>query len=94
MDKFRPENINSYESYCAFVSGIASERICFVDEKSLRGAELFNVKGRSDPITGVPPSHIVNPDFRNTYCIMGICSVNKEKARPFVYNIGEFIENL
>ena len=35
VDKFRPENVDSYESFCGFVSGIGSERLCFVDEKSL-----------------------------------------------------------
>ena len=86
VDKFRLENIDSYESFCAFVSEIAAERICFVNEKSLKGAELFNVKGWGDPLTGERPVHIVNPDFRNTYCVMGICSVNRRKLKPFSYN--------
>ena len=65
------------------MSGINAERICFVDEKSLKGAELFNVKGRGDPLTGERPFHIVNLDFRNTYCVMGICLVNRRKLKPF-----------
>ena len=71
---------------------IAAEQLCFIGEKSLRGAELFNGKDQSDPITGVPPYHMVNPDFRKTYCIMGICLANRDKVRLFVYNIGEYIE--
>ena len=74
------------------MSEIGSDRLCFVDEKSLKGAELFNVKGRADPLTGEPPVHVVNPDFRNTYCVMGICSVNQHKLKPFLYNIGGYID--
>ena len=92
VDKFWPENIDSYESFCAFVSGIGAKHLCFVDEKSLRGAELFNVKGRADPLTGERPVHIVNPDFQNSYCVMGICSVNRRKSQPFLYNIGESVD--
>ena len=73
------------------MSSIGSERLCFVDEKSLRGAELFNVKGWVDLLTGEGPAHIVNPDFRNTYCVMGICLVNRMKLQPFLYNIGEYV---
>ena len=92
VDKFRPENIDSYESFCVFVSGIQTERLCFVDEKSLRGAELLNVKWRADPLTGEAPAHIVNPDFRNTYCVMGIYLVNQMKLQSFLYNIGEYVD--
>ena len=73
---------------------IGSERLCFVDEKSLQGSELFNVKGRADPLTGEGPAHIVKSDFGNTYCVMEICLVNRMKLQPFLYNIGEFVDGL
>ena len=41
-----------------------------VDEKMLKGAEVFNRKARADPLTGIVPESVVNPDFRNTYSII------------------------
>jgi hypothetical protein len=63
-------------------------RLKFGDEKSLKGAELFNRKVRRDPITGVTPPVIADSDFRNSYCIMGFCGVDLMNA-PFQFTIGE-----
>ena len=89
VDKFRPENIDNYDGYCAFVEGIASRRFCFLDEKLLKGSELYDAKGRPDPITGCRPTHIVAPDFRNTYCIIMMCSIARVKVSPFIFNAGK-----
>ena len=66
-----------------FVRGVASEHLVFVDKKSVKGCELYNKKGRSDPLTGEQPVEIVPSDFRNTYCLMGMCSMNKTKKWQF-----------
>jgi hypothetical protein len=63
-------------------------RLKFGDEKSLKGAELFNCKVRRDPITGVTSPVIADSDFRNSYCIMGFCGVDLMNA-PFQFTIGE-----
>ena len=88
IDKMRPQNIEDYDAYCAYVKGISARQFCFVDEKSLKGAELYNTKGRSDPLTGLAPVNVVTPDFRNTYCLIGMCSIDNSKQKPFIYNIG------
>ena len=71
-----------------FERGISSRRFCFFDEKSLKGSELYNTKGRSDPLSGLAPVNAVTPDFRNTYCLIGMCSIDNSKHKPFIYNIG------
>ena len=89
IDKLKFKNVVRYDDYCGFVRGIPSERLVFVDEKSVKGCELYNKKGRTDPLTGDKPVQIVPPDFRNTYCLMGMCSINKNKIMPILYSIGE-----
>ena len=56
------ENIDLYNSFCAFAREIPTYRFCFVDKKLLKGSELHNVKGRTDPFTGEWPDHIVDID--------------------------------
>ena len=34
--------------------------------------------GRRDPLTGEQPTQVVDSDFQNRYCIMGMCSMNKK----------------
>ena len=88
LDKLKLSNIVKYKEFCSYVMHVASYRLVFVDEKSLKGAELFNEKGRPDPITGEQVSRLVGGDFRNTYCLMGMITINVEKGRPMVYSIG------
>ena len=90
IDKMKFQNVVRYDEYCGFVRGVPSDRIVFVDEKSLKGGELYNRKGRSDPLTGEHPTQIVDADFRNTYCLMGMVSINNVKVKPMFYSIGEF----
>ena len=63
VDKFRPENIDNYDGFCAFMQEIASFRFCFLDEKILKGLDLYDAKGRMDSITGCWSTHIVAPNF-------------------------------
>lgn len=44
--------------------------------------------GRRDPLTGEKPVQVVNSNFRNRYCIMGMCSINMNKNRAVIYTIG------
>ena len=89
IDKFRPEHISCYDGFCVYVRDLEMYWFCFCNEKALKGAELFNVKGRADLFTGERPTHVVNSDFRNTYCVIGMCSISRRKSKAFVYTIGE-----
>jgi uncharacterized membrane protein YuzA (DUF378 family) len=60
-----------------------------VDEKSLKGAEIFNRKVRRDPITGEVPSIITDSDFRNTYTIIGLCGVDTGEV-PLIITDSDF----
>ena len=46
-------------------------RLTFVDEKSLKGAEILNCRARADALTGFVPITVADSDFRNTYCMTG-----------------------
>jgi DNA-binding transcriptional regulator YhcF (GntR family) len=46
-----------------------SLRLKFVDEESLKGAEIFNRRARADPLTGFVPITVADSDFRNTYAV-------------------------
>ena len=68
LDKLKFSNILKYEDFRMYVIQIAPYRLVFVDEKSLKGAELFNKKGRLDPLTDKVITRLVGGNFRNTYC--------------------------
>jgi hypothetical protein len=85
-DKFRPANIERYDKYLAFINQINPRRLKFVDEKMLKGAEVFNRKARADPLTGIVPESVVDPDFRNTYSIIGMMGFDDNKP-PIRYSI-------
>ena len=89
IDKFKPENIERALEYIHAVLSLDQSRLKFVDEKSLKGAEIFNRKVRRDPITGEVPSIITDSDFRNTYTIIGFCGVDTS-APPFFFNLNQF----
>ena len=91
VDKYRPKNILNYGEYVSFITNLPTQlRLIFIDEKSLKGSELYNRKGRACPLTGIVEDTIVSSDFRNTYCIMGMISVDKTKNKPMLFTIGKF----
>ena len=92
IDKMKFQNVVRYDDYCGYVRGVSTYRIVFVDEKSLKGCELYNRRGRSDPLTGEQPMQIVDSDFRNTYCLMGMITISHAKAKPIFYSLGECTE--
>ena len=91
IDKLRFANVIKYDEYFAYVQYVPARRLVFIDEKMLKGAKVVNRKGRGCPVTGQPPVRLVSPDFRNTYCLMGMCSVNVEKQKSVLYTIGKCI---
>ena len=77
-DKFKPENVDRYFEFCQWIRRIPVKRLKFGDEKLLKGAEVFNRKGRKHPVTGKKPEREVDPDFRNTYSITRTCGIDRE----------------
>lgn len=73
LDKFSPENILRAMEHWEFIRQVDPFRLKFGDEKPLKGEDLFNRKGRADPLSGEREPIYVDSDFRNTYNIIGIC---------------------
>jgi hypothetical protein len=75
MDKFTPENVLRRIKHWDFIARIDPFRLKFGDEKPLKGEDLFNRKGRANPLNGEREPIIVDSDFRNTYNIIRICGI-------------------
>ena len=85
-DKFRPENCIRAIDYFEILAKINPYRIKFGDEKSLKGREVFNRKVRRNPLTGEIPPIPTNPDFTNTYSLIGFCGIDR-RSTPVFCNI-------
>lgn len=72
IDKYKPENIERAVEYIHTILALDPRRLKFTDEKSLKGAEIFNRRVRRDPLTGEVAPIVTDPDFRNTYTIIGL----------------------
>lgn len=88
IDKFKPENMAIYRNFCRLKATVHPMRWKFVDEKHLKGCELYSKRVRADPLTGQVPSTVVTSDFRNTYNIVGFCGCDPKK-NPIKYTIGQ-----
>jgi hypothetical protein len=78
-DKFKEENLTRAIDYANFIATVEDKsRLKFVDEKHLKGEELYNRQTRRDPLTGELYPILVNSDFRNAYNILGICGIDVE----------------
>lgn len=94
VDKYRPGNILAYSQFCSFVQQLDSRRLVFTDEKLFKAEEGILTVGRKDPLTGEVPKQVVNSDFRNRYCVMGMISINTIKGKSVVYTIGKITLNI
>ena len=74
-DKFRPRNMEKAWEYLDHIAKISPERLKYGDEKLLKGKAIFNKLARRDVLTGLVPPMMTDPDFRNTYSIIGICGI-------------------
>ena len=89
MGKFNFNNRQYYAFYTRIVNNIDPVRLVFTDEKLLKGYEIYNKKGRSDENGMLPPLPVL-PDYRNTYCIMGLLHCNTTKTAPALcFSVGE-----
>jgi len=77
IDKFKLDNISRVIDYIQLVLSLDPRCLKFADEKSLKGAEIFNRKVRKDPLTGAVKPILTDPDFRNTCTIIGFSGVDQ-----------------
>jgi hypothetical protein len=87
-DKFRPRNIEKAIEYIRALARIDPGRLKYADEKSLKGRDICNKLARRDPFTGIVPPTMTDPDFRNSYSIIGICGISR-RSTPVKYRITE-----
>jgi hypothetical protein len=73
--KFRPRNMEKAWEYLDHIARISPERLKYRDEKSLKGKAIFNKIARRDVLTGLILPTMTDPDFWNTYSIIGICGI-------------------
>ncbi len=86
-DKLTTENtIRAYE-FIEVLRTLNPNRVIFCDEKHLKGEEFWSKRVRRDPTTGDVPAIRTCADFRNTYTIIGLCTMNDEKPAPVYYRI-------
>lgn len=84
-DKYHPKNIVIYNDYLAYIASIPPWCIKFGDEKSMKGEEVFNHTGRVTPTIGKKPQLIVPIDFCNTFCIMGLITIDRTVSPPLLF---------
>jgi transposase len=72
--------------YLDHIARISPERLKYGDKKSLKGKAIFNKLARQDVLTGLVPPTMTDPDFRNTYSIIGICGICT-RSSPVRYRI-------
>jgi len=87
-DKFRPRNVEKAIEYIRALARIDPGRLKYADEKSLKGRDICNKLTRRDPFTGIVPPAMTDPDFRNSYSIIGICGISR-RSTPVKYRITE-----
>ena len=87
-DKFRPHNIEKAVEYIKALARIDPSRLKYADEKSLKGKDICNKLSRRDPLSGIVPPTMTDPDLRNTYSIIGICGISR-RSTPLRYRITE-----
>ena len=92
IDKFTDNNLLRWAEYMYRVEQVPQWRLVFGDEKSLKGADLFNRSGRADPLTGLVEDFVIDSDWRNTYAITGLCRIGPDRP-PFSYIIHDGSNN-
>ena len=84
IDKLKPDNILRAVEYATIIDKLPIDSIKFIDEKHLKGQELFNRDGRACPLTGNLEPILVDSDFRNSHTIMGCCGISPT-SNPFYF---------
>ena len=92
IEKYNPENILRLLEFIDKILRINPYRLKFCDKKHLKGAELFNRKGRRDPLTGIVEPLLVDSDWRNSYTIIGFCGIAQD-TKAFSYVLRDGMNN-
>ena len=78
-NRFRPRNIEKAVEYVKALARIDPSRFKYADEKSLKGKDKCNKLLRWNPLTGIVPPKMTDPDLRNTYSIIRICGISGDQ---------------
>jgi hypothetical protein len=73
-NKFRPRNMKRAWEYLNHILSISPERLKYGDKKLLKG-RIFSKLARRDVLTGLVPPTMADPNFWNTYSIIGISGI-------------------
>ena len=67
LDKFRPTNLVKAINFWKDLVKFRPRRVKFIDEKLIKGEDLFHQRAQRDPVTGVVSLTYSTADFRNSY---------------------------
>ena len=88
LDKWRPINVSRYLEYKCFMDALPLHHLwCFLDEKHIVNKDALRAKTRKDPLTGKMDHIPVSGDFRETFNLMAIVSLNPTKSKSIEYHI-------
>ena len=83
LDKFRPTNLVKAFNFRNDLIKFHPQRVKCIDEKLIKGEELYHRRARRDPVTGVVPPTYSTADFRNSYSCLGMTSINPQNMVAF-----------
>jgi hypothetical protein len=84
VDELKPDNLLRAVEYTTIIDQLPIDSIYFIDEKHLKGQELFNRHGRACPLTGALEPILVDSDFCNSHTIIGCCGISPTSP-PFYF---------
>lgn len=88
-DKFKTVNLFRYLEFRMFLNVVNNHQAFnFLDEKHIVNYNGIELKGRTDPLTGIVEGVEVDGDFRDSKTIMACVSVNPNKQQHVAYTIG------
>ena len=88
LDKWRPIYVSRYFEYKCLMHALPLHQLwSFLDEKHIVNRDTVRAKARANPLTGKMDHIPVSGDFRETYNLMAIISLNPEKLKPVEYHI-------
>ena len=83
-------NIYRLHHYINFISGIHPCRLIFIDEKPVRGRELYERRSRKCPITGETPQVRAFMPLKNTFNLMAGIRIGHNDRDCLFYQLGKF----
>ena len=78
--KFSLENIRKLEDYINKVSYFGHQRFVFIDEKPMKGTNIYNKKNLRSPLDSSVPFVNTGFDIRNVYNLMAAIKLSNENS--------------